>query len=200
MTRGPRVFHRYRNIWPFEHARVRLKKQKPQERPSGKFPTPFSNSIPGSLHPIILPQPADFLPPVTLSLSSARDIQLPLFTPAVSSSADDYVNASYVQPLGTKKRYIATQGPLPETFNDFWLCVYQSPFSSLLPRCLTSNPQASMGTECTRHCHAHSRGRGNNDQVWQLLVQQGLWATPLGGARSQRCHRGVREVGSQGTW
>ncbi|KAI0296675.1 hypothetical protein BC826DRAFT_1103775 [Russula brevipes] len=117
--------NRYRNIWPFEHARVRLKKQKPQERPSGKFPTPFSNSIPGSLHPIILPQPADFLPPVTLSLSSARDIQLPLITPAVSSSTDDYVNASYVQPLGTKKRYIATQGPLPETFNDFWLLVWE---------------------------------------------------------------------------
>lgn len=33
---------------------------------------------------------------------------------------DDYVNASYVQPLGTKKRYIATQGPLEATFRDFW--------------------------------------------------------------------------------
>lgn len=33
---------------------------------------------------------------------------------------DDYMNASYVQPLGTKKRYIATQGPLPATFADFW--------------------------------------------------------------------------------
>jgi tyrosine-protein phosphatase 2/3 len=65
----------------------------------------------------------DFLPPVTLSLASSRSIQLPLTTPAASSSTDDYVNASHVQPLGTKKRYIATQGPLPETFDDFWLCV-----------------------------------------------------------------------------
>nr|QDK64586.1 tyrosine protein phosphatase PTP3 [Ganoderma lucidum] len=63
--------NRYRNIWPFEHARVRLRKAKPDD--------------------------------------------------------DDYMNASYVQPLGTTKRYIATQGPLPTTFTDFWtLCWEQN--------------------------------------------------------------------------
>ena len=118
------AFDRYRNIWPFEHARVRLQKQRPKQRSIGKLPTPpSSNSNPGTLHPLTLPEPADFLPPITLSLSTSRSIQLPLHTPAIPSSTDDYVNASYVQPLGTKKRYIATQGPLPETFNDFWLCV-----------------------------------------------------------------------------
>ena len=60
-------YQRYRNIWPFEHARVRLRKTKPDD--------------------------------------------------------DDYMNASYVQPLGTTKRYIATQGPLPATFTDFWTYV-----------------------------------------------------------------------------
>ncbi|KAI8983176.1 hypothetical protein BD414DRAFT_578793 [Trametes punicea] len=59
--------NRYRNIWPFEHARVRLRKTKPDD--------------------------------------------------------DDYMNASYVQPLGTTKRYIATQGPLPATFTDFWTLI-----------------------------------------------------------------------------
>jgi hypothetical protein len=59
--------NRYRNIWPFEHARVRLQRR--------------------------------------------------------VSNDDDYINASYVQPLGTDKRYIATQGPLPATFNDFWAYV-----------------------------------------------------------------------------
>ncbi|KAF8167877.1 hypothetical protein B0H34DRAFT_792552 [Crassisporium funariophilum] len=63
--------NRYRHIWPFEHARVRLHQKK--------------------------------------------------------LSDDDYVNASYVQPLGTTKRYIATQGPLPATFTDFWtLCWEQN--------------------------------------------------------------------------
>lgn len=154
-------FHRYRNIWPFEHARVRLQKQKPKQRASSKLPTPPSNSIPGALHPLTLPQPIDFLPPITQSLSTARSIQLPLSTPAAASSTDDYVNASFVQPLGTRKRYIATQGPLSETFNDFWLCVIIrcSPFPPALNLCL----QASVGTKCTRHRHAHPRGRGIND-------------------------------------
>ncbi|KAF9015392.1 hypothetical protein BDQ17DRAFT_1418467 [Cyathus striatus] len=63
--------NRYRHIWPFEHARVRLHQKREAD--------------------------------------------------------DDYVNASYVQPLGTKKRYIATQGPLPATFVDFWtLCWEQN--------------------------------------------------------------------------
>ncbi|KAF9068540.1 hypothetical protein BDP27DRAFT_1421894 [Rhodocollybia butyracea] len=38
---------------------------------------------------------------------------------------DDYVNASYVQPICTSRRYIATQGPLEATFVDFWTLVYQ---------------------------------------------------------------------------
>ncbi|KAF8203735.1 hypothetical protein BJ912DRAFT_940942 [Pholiota molesta] len=63
--------NRYRHIWPFEHARVRLHQKKEAD--------------------------------------------------------DDYINASYIQPLGTKRRYIATQGPLPATFTDFWtLCWEQN--------------------------------------------------------------------------
>ncbi|KAF8525141.1 protein-tyrosine phosphatase-like protein [Hysterangium stoloniferum] len=64
--------NRYTNIWPFEHARVRLNS---------------SNVDDGS----------------------------------------DYINASHVQPLGTRRRYIATQGPLPTTYTDFWtLCWEQN--------------------------------------------------------------------------
>ncbi|KAG7088508.1 hypothetical protein E1B28_012493 [Marasmius oreades] len=43
----------------------------------------------------------------------------------VKEPYDDYVNASYVQPLCTTRRYIATQGPLEATFVDFWTLVYQ---------------------------------------------------------------------------
>jgi protein tyrosine phosphatase len=68
--------YRYRHIWPFEHARVRLHRRPSEEARIGE------------------------------------------------GEVDDYVNASYVQPLGTTRRYIATQGPLPATFNDFWRYVF----------------------------------------------------------------------------
>lgn len=60
--------NRYNNIWPFEHARVRL-----QGRPEGSC---------------------------------------------------DYVNASHVKASRSNKQYIASQGPLPATFDDFWSVIW----------------------------------------------------------------------------
>ncbi|KAG8743925.1 hypothetical protein FRC10_011111 [Ceratobasidium sp. 414] len=63
------VTTRYKNIWPYEHARVRLQ--------------------------------------------------------AATDDGSDYVNASYVQPRGTRLSYIATQGPMPSTYVDFWTMVWE---------------------------------------------------------------------------
>lgn len=43
----------------------------------------------------------------------------------VEAGACDYVNANHVQASFSNKRYIATQGPIPATFNDFWNVVWQ---------------------------------------------------------------------------
>lgn len=37
----------------------------------------------------------------------------------------DYINANFIQPPGTLKRYIATQGPLDATYRDFWTLVWE---------------------------------------------------------------------------
>jgi hypothetical protein len=37
----------------------------------------------------------------------------------------DYINASYIQPRGTTRRYIATQGPMDATYRDFWTLVWE---------------------------------------------------------------------------
>ncbi|CAL3967046.1 unnamed protein product [Diplocarpon coronariae] len=60
--------NRYNNIWPFEHARVKL-----QGRPEGVC---------------------------------------------------DYVNASHIKSSRSNKQYIASQGPLPATFEDFWSVIW----------------------------------------------------------------------------
>lgn len=43
----------------------------------------------------------------------------------VEEGHDDYINASFLTPLLSKKTYIATQGPLPSTFQDFWKATWE---------------------------------------------------------------------------
>ncbi|KAF2654515.1 tyrosine-protein phosphatase non-receptor type 6 [Lophiostoma macrostomum CBS 122681] len=43
----------------------------------------------------------------------------------VADGGCDYVNANHIRPTWSNKRYIATQGPLPATFKDFWNVVWQ---------------------------------------------------------------------------
>jgi hypothetical protein len=44
---------------------------------------------------------------------------------ALADDDSDYINASFVQPRGTTRRYIATQGPLDATYRDFWTVVWE---------------------------------------------------------------------------
>ncbi|KAK7064747.1 hypothetical protein R3P38DRAFT_57069 [Favolaschia claudopus] len=165
--------NRYRNIWPFEHARVRLhrlnsgklvpaahtsasappafsptttneEKQrraftdpgKPTHRPQHK--TRAQISADGSLAPP--PSRADFDATIkageedeeTVDKTDYRKLDAPAedaddeTEPELEPEEyDNYINASYVQPLGTRRRYIATQGPLEATFGDFWTLVWQ---------------------------------------------------------------------------
>jgi protein tyrosine phosphatase len=43
----------------------------------------------------------------------------------LSSISNDYINASHIISIDAKKKYIATQGPLPTTFVDFWEMVWE---------------------------------------------------------------------------
>lgn len=87
--------NRYRNIWPFDHTRVKV--------------------------------------------GDGRD----------DESVCDYVNASFISPsLTPNKRYIATQGPLPCTYSDFWQLVWEQ--NSRVVVMLTKEKEAGM-IKCHRY-------------------------------------------------
>ncbi|KAF6831746.1 protein tyrosine phosphatase [Colletotrichum plurivorum] len=88
--------NRYKDILPFEHARVKL-----QGRPEG---------------------------------------------------ACDYVNASHIKASRSNKRYIATQGPLPATFDDFWSVVWEQDVRVIVM--LTAESEGGQ-----LKCHPYWQGR-----------------------------------------
>jgi protein tyrosine phosphatase len=68
--------------------------------------------------------------------------------PGGAAEFDDYVNASHVQPACTRRRYIATQGPLPETFADFWALVWAQDVRVLV---MLTREREGAQTKCARY-------------------------------------------------
>ncbi|KAK1460218.1 protein-tyrosine phosphatase [Colletotrichum melonis] len=69
-----------------------------------------------------------------------------------SEGACDYVNASHVKASRSNKRYIATQGPLPATFEDFWSVVWEQDIRVVVM--LTAESEGGQ-----LKCHPYWQGR-----------------------------------------
>ncbi|KAK3314558.1 hypothetical protein B0H66DRAFT_480543 [Apodospora peruviana] len=101
--------NRYKDILPFEHARVRL-----QDRPEG---------------------------------------------------ACDYVNASHIQASRSHKRYIASQGPLPATFEDFWSVIWDQDVRVIVM--LTAESEGGQ-----LKCHPYWKGRDFGSIKLRILSEK----------------------------
>ncbi|KAJ4766313.1 Tyrosine phosphatase [Rhynchospora pubera] len=73
---------------------------------------------------------------------------------------NDYINANFVTvgPAGKVSQFIATQGPLPETFNDFWQMIYQ--YSCPVIVMLTHFDNAKVTGKCDDYFKSE-KGQGN---------------------------------------
>jgi protein tyrosine phosphatase len=54
---------------------------------------------------------------------------------AFDTSVDNYINANYIRSAKQRSLFIATQGPLSNTFLNFWKMVWQEKVSLILMLC-----------------------------------------------------------------
>jgi protein-tyrosine phosphatase len=109
--------NRYNNIWPFEHARVRL-----QGRPEG---------------------------------------------------ACDYVNASHIKAKWSNKQYIASQGPLPATFE---VCIIPSSISLYTTNNMAGLLECYVGSRRQSYCNVNRRIRRRPAKMPSVLGRPRLRA------------------------
>ncbi|XP_041817972.1 receptor-type tyrosine-protein phosphatase beta-like isoform X3 [Chelmon rostratus] len=74
-------------------------------------------------------------------------------TTSNSNGTSDYINASYMPGYNSNREYIATQGPLPSTVNDFWRMVWEQRVRGIV---MVTNCTEGGRTKCERYWPADS--------------------------------------------
>ncbi|XP_039991340.1 receptor-type tyrosine-protein phosphatase H-like [Xiphias gladius] len=70
------------------------------------------------------------------------------------NGTSDYINASYMPGYNSNREYIATQGPLPSTVNDFWRMIWEQRVKGIV---MVTNCTEGGRIKCERYWPADSR-------------------------------------------
>ncbi|XP_069547639.1 receptor-type tyrosine-protein phosphatase H-like [Brachyistius frenatus] len=70
------------------------------------------------------------------------------------NGTSDYINASYMPGYNSNREYIATQGPLPSTLNDFWRMIWEESVKRIV---MVANCTEGGRTKCERYWPGESK-------------------------------------------
>ncbi|KAJ3164024.1 hypothetical protein HDU88_005677 [Geranomyces variabilis] len=138
---GGATRNRYNNIWPFNHNRVRLAVRKEN-----------ASVAAASGHALMSPPP----PPNTSPNPHNAEAQ---------TLSNDYINASHIMSPAGHRRYIATQGPIESTFDDFWRMSWQEKSRVILMLVADADVQSGSQT-----CHKYWPDPGTSREFGRVRV------------------------------
>ncbi|XP_033975824.1 receptor-type tyrosine-protein phosphatase H isoform X3 [Trematomus bernacchii] len=91
-----------------------------------------------------------------------------LATPNPNGNSD-YINASYMPGYNSSKDYIACQGPLPTTVNDFWRMIWEQRVRGIV---MVTNCTEGGRTKCERYWPADSKPVPHGELIVTLRSEQ----------------------------
>ena len=83
----------------------------------------------------------------------------------------DYINANYIDGYEKQKAYIATQGPLPETFGDFWRMVWEEGSTTIV---MLTNLEERTRIKCDQYWP--TRGSSTYGEIQVTLLDTTILA------------------------
>ena len=119
--------NRYANVIAYDHSRVVLSKLPPHCFSTNNNSSSLINdlnSYSALSNSIISTPPLPPPPPPPPGVTQP--------SPTALSNCSDYINANFMDGYRKRNYYIATQGPLPSTFGDFWRMVWEQNTCSIV--------------------------------------------------------------------